>query len=87
MQARCLACRAAPQLADACRSLGLQLPVRDAAEARQAYLSKIREVHPDLHTLRDTTAEAADVTVAYQVILEVRTVTLGPVRHDSQSGA
>ena len=40
VQRACLACRAAPQLAEACRVLGLEAPVQDAVEVRQAYLRR-----------------------------------------------
>ena len=67
-------CRAGQQeLAEACQLLELDLPVRDAAEVRQAYLRKIRVAHPDLNPFTDTTDEAVDIIEAYEAILEVST--------------
>ena len=64
-------CRAGPQLAEACRALQLELPVSSPEEVRQAYLRLMRRQHPDVNPHTDTTAQAAEINLAYRTVLEV----------------
>ena len=58
-------------MAEAYRVLDLPSQGQSWPEVRKAYVQKIKRLHPDVNHHKDTTAEAAQVTVAYQAILEV----------------
>lgn len=56
--------------ADAFREL--ELPSSSSLlEVKQAYLRKMKQVHPDVNPDGDTTAAAARVTCAYSHLMEV----------------
>ena len=56
----------------------LDLPSKGQSwpDIRKAYVEKMKCLHPDVNHHKDTTIEAAQVTVAYQAILEVIGPTL-----------
>ena len=63
--------RSKAALAEAFRVLDLPSQAQSWPAVRRAYLDKMKRLHPDVNHDQDTTAEAAEVTVAYQTIMEV----------------
>lgn len=56
--------------------LQLDSTALDAAELRQAYYSRMRELHPDVNPGGETTEAAAQVNAAYTALLQVRGLPL-----------
>ena len=46
-------------------------PGSTKAEIRAAYIEQIKELHPDVNLVQDTTGVAADLNAAYSHLLEV----------------
>lgn len=46
--------------------------IDDVGELKDAYRERMRALHPDVNSDRDTTAEAAQVNLAYEALAQVR---------------
>ena len=51
-------------------------PGSTKAEIRAAYIEQMKELHPDVNPLQDTTGPAADLNAAYSYLLEVRSCSI-----------
>lgn len=58
-------------LEDSLAILELDNSALDATELRQAYYSRMRQLHPDVNPGLETTEAAAQVNAAYATLLEV----------------